>query len=88
MRFWDLEKSYFLNRVVKKICAIQSNLRSSVEDVGRILMGRGKFESMEEFDVFVRTVTRELNSFGDRPIREILDTYRRWLEEYIAQLRD
>ena len=88
LRFWDLEKSYFLNRVVKKIRAIQSNLRSSVEDVGRILMCRGKFESMEGFDFFVRAVSRELNSIEDRPIRDILDTYRRWLEEFKTQLRD
>ncbi len=87
LRLWNLEKQYFLNRSTKKIKAIQKNLRTSVEDVGRILMCQGKFESMEDYDMFVRGVTKDLNGIEDRPIKEILDTYRKWLEDYKEKLR-
>jgi hypothetical protein len=87
LKIWNLEKNFFLSRATKKVQAIQKNLRSSVEDVGRILMCQGKFESMEDFDVFVRGITKDLNSIEEKPIQDILDTYRRWLEDYKERLR-
>ncbi|OQP67851.1 hypothetical protein [Niastella populi] len=87
LKFWDLTKNYYLNRATKKIRGIREDLRSSVEDVGRILLCQGKFESMEKFNDFVRIITRDLDTIDDKPIGYILSIYRQKLEESLKMLR-
>ena len=87
LKIWNLEKQYYLNRETHKIRAIQKNLRSSINDIGRILMCQGEFENMEDYDEFVNSVNKDINGIEQRPINEILSTYRNWLQEFMNRLR-
>lgn len=84
---WDLINNFYLNRAKNKISKIQKELRSSIEEVGRILMCRGEFKSMEDFDNLVRKATNELNKIEEKSIYEVLAYYRELLLEYQSRLR-
>lgn len=70
-----LIKNYSLSRATKKLRAIQDNLTSSIEEIGRILMCTGSFKDMAEFDEFVRNMTRDLNGIEEKSIDEIFEAY-------------
>jgi hypothetical protein len=70
-----LIKNYSLSRATKKLRAIQDNLTSSIEEIGRILMCTGSFKDMAEFDEFVRNMTRDLNGIEEKSIDEIFVAY-------------
>lgn len=83
---WNLEKNFVISSASRKIGKIQDNLRSSVSDVGKVLMCKGKFEKLKDFEDFVASVNRDLDGIGDRPIGEILGIYRQWLTKYQKEL--
>jgi hypothetical protein len=83
---WSLEKQFVVNSSSRKISKIQENLRASVNDIGKVLMCRGEFEKMKDFEDFVNAVNADLDNIHSRPIGEILGIYRSWLINYQKKL--
>lgn len=83
----NLLKNFTLSRATKKLREIQDNLTASVEEIGRVLMCKGQFNDMDEFDQFVRMLTRDLNSIEEKPIKDVFDAYEKILSELEGKLR-
>lgn len=83
----NLLKNFALSSATKKLRQIQDNLTASIDEIGRILMCKGQFNNMDEFDQFVRMLTRDLNGIEEKSIKDVFDAYEKILSELEGKLR-
>ncbi len=76
-----------LSKHKRALRQIEENLSSSVDDFVSVLICAGRVPGITEANKISKSIKRKFDGMEEKPIEEVLETFREIIDEYINELR-